>query len=155
MAGVLPFPCGSEAVPPCPRSWVCNCSTHLLSPASAARTATCHLSHFQKASRSRAKGRACHRLHEQWISIRNLLISISNGFPQDHCFNQHPSTPQRLSFCPLQRCPHSFPCQQSLPRPSHLGCCQSENILLLMKNKTSTHSLLLFAELLSGTKTPS
>lgn len=114
----------------------------------AARTAPCHLSHFQKASRSRAKVRACHGLHEQWISIRNFLISISNGFlllsapipsPEAECL---PSA--------------EMSSQLSLPTvPSQAFPPQSENILLLMKNKTSTHGLLLFAEPLSGTKTPS
>lgn len=92
------------------------------------------------------------------ISIRkcpDFHQDPSNGFPRDHCFYQHPCTPQRLSSCPLQRCPHSFPCQQSFPRPSHLRCCQSEKILLLMKNKTFTHGLLSFAEPSSVTKTPS
>lgn len=105
--------------------------------------------HFQKASRSRASGLRVPQAPltvgfpqemsrfpsgpQQWIPSGSLLLS------------KHPSTPQRLSFCPLQRCPHSFPCPQSFPRLSHLGCCQSENILLLMKNKISTQGLLSFA----------
>lgn len=110
--------------------------------------------HFQKASRSRAKGLCVPRapptvdFHQKCPDFHQ---DPSNGFPQDHCFYQHPSTPQRLSFCSLQRCPHSFACQQSFPRLSHLGC---QNILLLMKTKTSTHRLLSFAETLRGTKTP-
>lgn len=79
----------------------------------------------------------------------NVLISIripAMDPHRIHCFYHQPFTPQGLRFCPVQRCPHSFPCQQSFPRLSHLGCCQSKNILLLMKNKTSTHGLLAFAK---------